>query len=193
MYDFIKGRITELTPTYVVLENNGIGYLVNISLHTYSALYSKTDAHIYLYQVIREDAHIFYGFFDKTEREIFKLLISISGIGANTARMILSSLNPGEIVSAISSGNVSLLKNIKGIGEKTAQRIIVELKDKVVKLYKTDEIFNSKDNTIKDEALSALVMLGFNKNIVMKVLDKVMITDKSLTVEELIKKALKIL
>lgn len=167
--------------------------MVHISLHTYSAITSKTDVYMYLFQVIREDAHIFYGFSDKNEREIFKLLISISGIGANTARMILSSLNPGEVVTAITSGNVSQLKNIKGIGEKTAQRIIVELKDKVGKVQKTDEIFNTKDNTIKEEALSALVMLGFNKNIVEKILDKVMAAEKSLSVEDLIKKALKIL
>ena len=140
MYDFLKGEIRELSPTHVVLENNGIGFFVNISVNTYSKLSEKQDSLLYIYEVIREDTHQLFGFFDKTEREIFLFLISVSGVGANTARVMLSSLSPNEIKNAIIQSDIDLLKSIKGIGAKTAERIIVDLRDKVGKLSDSDKI-----------------------------------------------------
>ena len=191
MYDFIKGEIRELSPTYVILENNGIGYFVNISVNSYSKLSEKQDALLYIYEVIREDTHQLFGFFDKTEREIFLFLISVSGVGANTARVMLSSLTPGEIKSAIFNSDIDLLKSIKGIGAKTAERIIVDLRDKVGKLSESDQITLKIDNTITEEALSALVMLGFPKNKVDKIINIILKENKELRVEDLIKEALK--
>ncbi|MBI9067292.1 MAG: Holliday junction branch migration protein RuvA [Salinivirgaceae bacterium] len=191
MYEYIQGKVAELTPANVVIDNNGIGYFINISLNTYSALSGKENAVVFIHQVIREDANILYGFYNKSERDIFRLLISVSGIGSNTARMMLSSLSPNEISEAILSGNVKLLNSIKGIGAKTAQRVIVDLKDKVGKSEISDEFFTSQSNTNREEALSALVMLGFAKNTVEKVLDKLLKSDPTLMVEELVKKALK--
>ena len=191
MYDFIKGEIRELSPTYVVFENNGIGYFINISVNTYSKLSEKQDALLYIYEVIREDAHQLFGFFDKTEREIFLFLISVSGVGANTARVMLSSLTPNEIKSAIIHSDIDLLKSIKGIGAKTAERIIVDLRDKVGKLSESDQITMKIDNTITEEALSALVMLGFPKNKVDKIINIILKDNKELRVEDLIKEALK--
>ena len=191
MYDFIKGEIRELSPTYVVFENNGIGYFINISVNTYSMLSEKQDALLYIYEVIREDAHQLFGFFDKTEREIFLFLISVSGVGANTARVMLSSLSPNEIKSAIIHSDIDLLKSIKGIGAKTAERIIVDLRDKVGKLSESDQITMKIDNTITEEALSALVMLGFPKNKVDKIINIILKDNKELRVEDLIKEALK--
>jgi Holliday junction DNA helicase RuvA len=193
MYDYIRGRITELTPTFVVIEINGIGYLAQISLHTYSSLKVETEDKLYLHQVIREDAHLFFGFKEKKEREVFRMLISVSGIGANTARMILSSLSPEEVAAAISKENIRLLQSIKGIGAKTAQRMIVELKDKMAKIQGLDEINTPEYNTLTEEALSALVMLGFQKSVVEKAISSITKESKDLTVEELIKKVLKVL
>jgi len=211
MYEYIQGEITELTPTFLIIESGGIGYFINISINTYAQLsdnkvfvtgmdkpgfthsaQGKTGK-IYIHQVIREDAHILYGFINKKEREIFRLLITVSGIGANTARMILSSLLPSEIQQAIIQENVHLLKSIKGIGAKSAQRIIVDLKDKLGKEADVEEIFVSVNNTIKDESLSALVTLGFSKKSVEKVIDKILSESRNdgITVEELVKKALK--
>jgi Holliday junction DNA helicase RuvA len=191
MINYITGSIAELNPASVTIENGGIGYFVNISVNTYSKLDGKKDVKILIHEVIREDAHQLFGFSDKEERDIFRMLISVSGIGANTARMMLSSLSPAEIEKAISESNVNLLKSVKGIGLKTAQRVIVDLKDKVGKQSASGEIFTFEDNTKREEALSALLMLGFVRSAVSKVLDKIIREEKNLTVEDLIKRALK--
>jgi Holliday junction DNA helicase RuvA len=191
MIDYIKGSITQITPTFITLETGGIGYMINVSVHTFSKLEGKIEYKVLIHEVIREDSHQLFGFADNREREIFRLLISVSGVGANTARMMLSSLNPDEIEKAIIGSDVNILKSVKGIGLKTAQRIIVDLKDKVGKQAGSGEIFAFADNTKRDEALSALVMLGFAKSAVSKVLDKIVREEKSLTVEEMIKRALK--
>ncbi len=191
MYEYIQGKVTELNPASVVIDNQGIGYLVQISLNTYSALSGKEQAIVFIHQVIREDAHILFGFYNKTEREVFRLLLSVSGIGANTARMILSSMSPMEIKEAILSGNVTQLNAIKGIGLKTAQRIIVDLKDKIGKTDGGFDFLLPQNNTIREEALSALVMLGFPKNVVEKVLDKLLKENPTASVESLVKQALK--
>jgi Holliday junction DNA helicase RuvA len=159
MLDYIKGEITELTPTHVILEQNGIGYEINITLFTYSKLQGLNPCKIFLHQVIREDAHLLFGFSSPEERKIFRLLISVSGVGANTARMILSSMSSNEVQQAIAEGNVNLLQSIKGIGAKSAQRIIIDLKDKVIKSADTVQLFKSPDNTLKKESLSALEIL----------------------------------
>jgi Holliday junction DNA helicase RuvA len=191
MIDYIKGIVTQLNPASVTVEAGGIGYFISISLSTYSKLDGKTDLKILIHEVIREDAHQLFGFADIEEREIFRQLISVSGVGASTARMMLSSLSPVEIEKAIIGSDVNLLKSVKGIGLKTAQRIIVDLKDKVGKQSGSGEIFAFADNTRRDEALSALVMLGFPKGAVSKVLEKIVREEKDLTVEEMIKRALK--
>jgi Holliday junction DNA helicase RuvA len=191
MIDYIKGTITQITPAFITIETGGIGYFINISLTTFSRLEGKSDLKILVHEVIREDAHQLYGFADKEERDIFRQLISVSGVGASTARMMLSSLSPPEIEKSIISSDVNLLKSVKGIGLKTAQRIIVDLRDKVGKQAGSGEIFALADNTRHDEALSALVMLGFAKSAVSKVLEKIVREGKDLTVEEMIKKALK--
>ena len=191
MIDYIKGSIAKVTPTFVVLETSGIGYFMNISLTTFSELENKTEAKVLAHEVIREDAHQLFGFATDKERDIFRHLISVTGVGANTARMMLSSLSPAELELAIISSDVNSLKNIKGIGLKTAQRIIVDLKEKLGKSSETAEIFASSDNTNREEALSALVMLGFAKSAVSKILDKIVREEKNLTVEAMIKMALK--
>lgn len=191
MIDYIKGTITQVTPAFISIETGGIGYLVNISLTTFSRLEGKKEAKILVHEVIREDAHQLYGFADKEERDIFRHLISVTGVGAATARMMLSSLSPSEVEKSIIGSDVDLLKSVKGIGLKTAQRIIVDLRDKIGKQAGSGEIFALADNTRRDEALSALVMLGFAKGAVSKVLEKIVREEKDLTVEEMIKKALK--
>jgi Holliday junction DNA helicase RuvA len=191
MIDYIKGDISLMTPTFLIMETGGIGYLVNISLTTFSKLETKKEYKILVHEVIREDSHQLFGFADSEERDIFRLLISVSGVGANTARMMLSSLNPGEIEKAILGSDSNLLKSVKGIGLKTAQRIIIDLKDKLGKHAGSDEIFTFADNTKREEALSALVMLGFAKSAVSKILDKIVREEKNLSVEDMIKRALK--
>jgi holliday junction DNA helicase RuvA len=191
MIDYIKGTVTLITPTFLTIETGGIGYLINISLTTFARLEGKSDYKILVHEVIREDSHQLFGFADKEERDIFRLLISVTGVGASTARMMLSSLSPGEIEKAIIGSDVNLLKSVKGIGLKTAQRIIVDLKDKLGKQSGTGEIFAFSDNTKREEALSALVMLGFAKGAVSKVLDKIVREEKNLSVEDMIKRALK--
>ena len=193
MIEYLKGKVTALTPTYLLLETSGTGYFVNISLFSYTMLEGKDEVKILIHEVIREDSHQLYGFLTHDERNIFRLLISVSGVGANTARMMLSSIDPGGIERSILQSDVNALKGIKGIGIKTAQRIIVDLKDKVGKAGISGEIFDLANNTIRDEAFTALVMLGFPKNNVGKVLDQLLREEKDLTVEVLIKKALKIL
>lgn len=191
MFEYIKGDINNLTPTAVIVENHGMGYFINITLNTYSQLSGHTSAQLYLHQVIRDDAHLLFGFKELKEREVFRLLISVSGVGANTARMMLSSLTSEEVKKAIFSNNSKTLQDVKGIGTKTAQRIIIELKDKIGKEDEMGEIVLSLDNTIREEALSALVMLGFAKNSIAKVLDKIIKANAPTSVEELIKIALK--
>jgi Holliday junction DNA helicase RuvA len=191
MIDYIKGTITQVTPTFLTIETGGVGYFVNISLNTFTRLDGKNEYKLLVHEVIREDSHQLFGFADKEERDIFRLLISVTGVGAATARMMLSSLNPAEVEKAVIGSDVNTLKSVKGIGLKTAQRIIVDLKDKVGKQAGTGEIFAFTDNTKREEALSALVMLGFARSAVLKALDKIVKEEKNLTVEEMIKKALK--
>ncbi len=194
MYEFIKGDIIERNPAYIVLETGGIGYYLHISLNTYSRLTGETGVCVFTHQVVKEDAHILFGFADKEERELFRLLISVSGVGSNTARMILSSLEPGEVTQAIVQGNAPLLTKIKGIGAKTAQRIIIDLKDKLSRDSKPLEKLDFGYNTRKEEALSGLISLGFQKTAAEKALAKVLETGGTgLQVEELIRHALKIL
>ncbi len=191
MYEYITGKLTELTPACAVVENNGVGYLIHISLSTYSKLNGATSCTLYLHHVVREDAHLFFGFFSRQERELFRLLISVSGVGPNTARMMLSSSEPDEIQKAISSANVLFLKGIKGIGQKTAERIVVDLRDKINKAGAQDEILTGGHNTMRDEALSALLMLGFSRINTEKVLDKLLAGKSNLNAEDLVKQALK--
>jgi len=191
MYDYITGSVVEKTPTYIILDTGQIGYFIHISLNTYSSLGETGSCKLYIHQIIREDAHLLFGFADQREREIFRQLISVSGVGANTARMILSSMIPDDVVRAINEGDVFALKSVKGIGAKSAQRIIVDLKDKVTKAEQIQEIFESESNTIQEESLSALVNLGFSKSMVEKVIHKIHGEESDLTVEELIKEALK--
>jgi Holliday junction DNA helicase RuvA len=196
MRDYIKGEIAELTPTYVVIETAGVGYFIHITLPTFSFLGDKTSAKLFVYEAIREDSHVLYGFRLQTERQLFLLLISVSGIGANTARMIMSSYTAQEIQEMIASGNVSALNSIKGIGTKTAQRIIVDLKDKIVKGVGGNELVNFIPNAQseqKEEAVSALVMLGFASAASQKVVDKILKEQPTLKVEQLIKSALKMM
>ncbi len=192
MINHINGKITEKTPTHIVVEANGVGYYIHISLTTYSKLVDLNDIKILTYLSIKEDSHTLYGFFDAEERDMFKLLISVNGVGTNTARMMLSSLQSQEISKAILQGNVNELKGIKGIGIKTAQRIIVDLKDKVGKDENiSSDILTFLDNTNRDEALSALVALGFTKATVEKVLHAILKAQPKLSVEALVKEALK--
>ncbi|MGA2406903.1 MAG: Holliday junction branch migration protein RuvA [Bacteroidales bacterium] len=191
MIDYIKGDITRITPTFLIMETGGIGYLINISVSTFTKLEAKKEFKVLVHEVIREDSHQLFGFADGEERDIFRLLISVTGVGANTARMMLSSLSPGEIEKAILGSDADILKSVKGIGLKTAQRIIVDLKDKLGKHAGGGEIFAFTDNTKREEALSALVMLGFAKSSVLKVLEKIAREEKNLTVEDLIRRALK--
>ncbi len=190
MFDYIKGEIDQLTPTNVIIESGGIGYLMHISLNSYAQLNEKTNAKVFIHQVIREDAHLLYGFFSKEEREIFRLLISVSGIGPNTARMILSALSPMETIEAITTGNVMVLKSVKGIGAKTAQRVIVDLRDKVGKTVEKDEIFDVSSNRIKEESLSALATLGFSKSSVIKIVESIISKNPEISVEQLLREAL---
>jgi Holliday junction DNA helicase RuvA len=195
MYDFIEGQLVELTPISATIQAGGFGYLIHISLNTYTELQAiqgkDSLCKLYLHHVVREDAQLFYGFSDKQERSLFRLLISVSGVGAGTARMILSSLTGVELQKAIAEGNVNALKNVKGIGLKTAQRIIVDLKDKIGQVAAGDDKFLVSNNSSKEEALSALVNLGFTKASVEKVLDKIVAAKPSASIEEIIKEALK--
>jgi Holliday junction DNA helicase RuvA len=193
MYEFIEGEIVEKSPAHLVIKAGQIAYFLNISVNTFSRLEDQPNARLYLHHVVREDAELLYGFADREEREIFRLLISVSGVGANTARLILSSMSPAEVKNAILSGNVVALQNIKGIGAKSAQRVIVDLRDKVGKAAETDELFHPQDNTTKEEALSALVALGFPRKTVEKSLAKIMKGGQDQTVEEVVKSALKLM
>ena len=196
MIDYITGSITELTPTSAVLDNHGIGYMINISLTTYDVLNRGTreSATLYIHEAIREDAHLLYGFATKNEREAFLLLITVSGVGPNTARMILSSMSVEEFSQAIAAGNAALLKSVKGVGAKTAQRIIVDLKDKIKPTGDTLlQVKGQADSEVYDEALAALVMLGFSQQASNKVLKSLFAKNPSLSVEVAIKQALKMM
>jgi holliday junction DNA helicase RuvA len=190
MIEYLKGKLAIKTPTYLVIETGGVAYYLNISLQTYSRLPDDESCKIYTHLAIQEDAHTLYGFFDQEERALFRQLISVSGVGASTARMILSSLNAQELQQAITTGDVALLQSIKGIGAKSAMRIIIDLKDKLKKedLY---SLVTPSGNTAKSEALSALITLGFPRASVEKVIDRIIRVDQSMPVEELIKTALK--
>ena len=191
MIAHIQGKLVEKNPTEVVIDCGGVGYHINISLHTYSLLPNADQIKLFTYLQIKEDAHTLFGFFEKSEREIFKMLLSVSGIGASIARTMLSSLEPKQIIQAIASGDVGTVQSIKGIGVKTAQRVILDLQDKVIKLYDLDEVSMVLNNTNRDEALSALEVLGFVRKSSEKVVEKIIKEDPDATVESIIKKALK--
>ncbi|GGW59495.1 Holliday junction DNA helicase subunit RuvA [Winogradskyella epiphytica] len=191
MITHIEGKLVEKNPTDVVIDCNGVGYFINISLHTFAQIPDQENLKLYTYLHVREDAQSLYGFSSKSEREIFKLLISVSGIGTNTARTMLSSLSPDQIKEGIAGGDVALIQSVKGIGIKTAQRVIIDLKDKVLKVYGLDELSITTNNTGKDEALSALDVLGFNKKQSEKVVEKILQTQPDASVEQIIKEALK--
>jgi Holliday junction DNA helicase RuvA len=187
----IRGILIEKTPTYVIIDCGGVGYELKISLNTFSQIGDGEECILFTHFVVREDAQILYGFKETSERELFRLLISVSGVGSATAVMILSSLSPNETKGAILTGDVNTLKSVKGIGAKSAERIIIDLRDKIGKIDGSAAISLTPSNTIKEEALSALVMLGFNKNPAEKALTKILSTGEELTVEELIKRTLK--
>lgn len=197
MIDYIKGELTELTPAIAVVEAAGVGYAMNISLNTFTAIQGKKEVKLYVHEAIREDAHVLFGFAAKKEREMFLLLITVSGVGPNTARMVLSSMSPAELCNSISTGNERMIKTIKGIGLKTAQRIIVDLRDKIVTLGITQEIpaggsiEQPVNNQVKDEAVSALTMLGFSPAPSSKMVVDILKEQPDLKVEQVIKTALK--
>ena len=197
MIDYIKGELTELTPALATVEAAGVGYALNISLNTYSAIQGKKEVKLYAYESIREDAYVLYGFVNKKEREMFELLITVSGVGPNTARMMLSSMSVQELCTAISTGNERIVKDIKGIGKMTAQRIIVDLRDKIVALGIADEIpaggtmAAPVNNAVKDEAVAALTMLGFSPAPTQKVVVAILKEQPDAPVEQVVKLALK--
>lgn len=191
MIEHLKGRLVEFSPAHAIIECNGVGYYCHITLNTFSKLGNSEQVTLKTHLAIREDAHSLYGFYDENERTMFRLLISVSGVGASTGRMILSALSPGELAAAIDSENVDILKSIKGIGTKSAQRIIIDLKDKVQNAGDSVDISQASGNTIKIEALSALVVLGFDKKSGEKALDKVLEENPETSLDELIKQALK--
>ena len=191
MITHIQGKLTEKNPTHVVIDCNGVGYMLNISLHTYSQIPDNENLKLFTHLQVKEDSHTLYGFSSLAEREIFRLLISVSGIGASTARTMLSSLTPKQVREGIAGNDVALIQSIKGIGAKTAQRVIIDLKDKILKIYDIDEVSVYQDNTNKDEALSALEVLGFAKKQAERVVDKIMIAHPDANVETIIKQALK--
>ncbi len=191
MITHIKGKLVEKNPTYLVIECGGLGYVVHISLHTYSQISDEESVKLFTHFHVREDAQSLYGFSTKTEREIFRLLISVSGVGTATARVMLSSMSPKEIQQAIASDDANLLKTVKGIGVKTAQRIIIDLRDKIIKTYDIDTISTSIDNTAREEALSALDVLGFSRKQTQRIIDRVLRDEPTISIENLIKQALK--
>lgn len=196
MIEYIRGEIVELTPTRMIMECAGIGYELNISLNTYSAYHGKATGKIYVYEIIREDAHLLFGFAEKTERELFLMLTSVSGVGPNTARMILSSLPPAELIQTIASKNEAALTGVKGIGQKTAQRILVDLKNKVKPIegvIGSSASPISANEAVAEEAVAALIMLGFQKAASQKVVSSILKSSPALAVEQVIKTALRML
>ncbi|MEJ5266499.1 MAG: Holliday junction branch migration protein RuvA [Bacteroidales bacterium] len=193
MFEYVKGLLVELTPTSAIVETNGLAFNINISLFSYTSLKQGQECKLYLHQIIREDAHILYGFSEKFERELFRNLISVNGVGPNTARLILSSVNPNLIIKAIAEEDVNIFKNVKGIGIKTAQRIVIELKGKNLipeSEFISGEIFTVSNNTLYKDSLNALMMLGFSKPAIEKVLNKIFKENNDINLEEVIKKAL---
>ena len=191
MIAHLQGKLVEKSPTHVVIDCGGVGYHINISLHTYSLLPATDFIKLFTHLQIKEDAHTLFGFVEKSEREIFKLLLSVSGIGASIARTMLSSLDPKQITNAIASGDVVTIQSIKGIGSKTAQRVILDLKEKILKLYDLDEVSMSQNNTNRDEALSALEVLGFVRKTSERIVEKIIKEAPESSVEYIIKQALK--
>jgi Holliday junction DNA helicase RuvA len=197
MIEYIKGQLTDLSPAYATVEAAGVGYGLNISLATFTAIQGSKEVKLWVFESIREDAHVLYGFYSKKEREMFMLLITVSGVGSNTARMILSSMSVSELCNAITTGNERMIKSIKGIGKMTAQRIIVDLRDKVVALGITDEIpvggsmAAPVDSAVRDEAVAALTMLGFSPAPTQKVVVQILQSQPTLPVEQVVKLALK--
>lgn len=191
MITHIQGKLVEKNPTEVVVDCNGVGYLIHISLHTFSKLPEGENVKLFTHLQVREDSHTLYGFSGVTEREIFRLLISVSGVGANTARTMLSSLSPQQVTEAIASNDVVVIQSVKGIGLKTAQRVILDLKDKILKVYGLEDVSAVSSNTNKNEALSALETLGFARKQAEKVCEKIILENPEATVETIIKQALK--
>ena len=192
MYEYITGKLSELTPSYAVVDNNGVGFLINITLNTYAALEGKADVKLFIHQVIREDANILFGFADKYEREIFRYLLDVSGVGPNTARVVLSSMSPAELQNAVVSEDAKLIGRVKGIGPKTAQRIVIDLKDKLKKTASNVDISAvSPQNANREEAIAALVMLGYPKAIAEKTVGAILKSNPTLSAEDLIKQALR--
>ncbi|GGW29701.1 Holliday junction branch migration protein RuvA [Arenibacter certesii] len=191
MITHLRGKLVEKNPTYIVIDCGGVGYFVNISLHTFSKIGDSENVQVYTHLQVKEDSHSLFGFWEKSEREIFRLLLTVSGIGAATARTMLSSLSPSQIRDAIAVGDAKTIQGVKGIGAKTSQRVILDLKDKILKIYDIDELSVPPSNTNKDEALSALEVLGFVRKQAEKVVDKAIAQDSGLSVEDIIKFALK--
>ncbi|HAV53666.1 MAG TPA: Holliday junction branch migration protein RuvA [Aequorivita sp.] len=191
MITHIQGRLVEKNPTDVVIDCNGVGYLINISLHTFSDLPTSENVKLFTHLLVREDAHTLYGFSSVAEREIFRLLISVSGVGASIARTMLSSLAPEQVLDAIAQNDIATIQSVKGIGAKTAQRVILDLKDKILKVYGLSSISTSSSNTNKNEALSALETLGFVRKQSEKVVDAIVKENPQASVEMIIKQALK--
>ncbi len=191
MITHIRGKLVEKNPTYAIIECNGVGYFLHISLNTFSKIPDSEAVVLYTHLSIREDAHTLFGFADKTEREIFKLLISVSGVGPSTARTMLSSMTTDQIQQAIASEDTPTIQSVKGIGAKTAQRVIIDLKDKILKTYELQEDSVNNNNTLKEEALSALEVLGFTRKQVEKMIQKIIQESPSISLENIIKQALK--
>jgi len=193
MIHFLNGKIAEINPTYVVIESSGVGYFVSISLHTYGKIQSLDNVKLLTHHIFREDGQFLFGFFTEEERVVFRLLLGVSGVGANTARMLLSSMTPGEVVESITSGNATNLQKVKGIGLKTAERIIVDLRGKIDRGSYVSENISPRHNTIKQETLSALVQLGFSRQAAEKAVDRAIQSGEVTSVEDVIRLALKYL
>ncbi|MFM1857284.1 MAG: hypothetical protein RLZ05_344 [Bacteroidota bacterium] len=191
MISFLRGQFVEKSPTWVWIDVNGVGYEVHISLHTYSSIQDKTEGLLYTILLVREDAHLLYGFAEKSERDLFQHLISVSGVGASTARVMLSYLKPEELVAAIVQSNVKALESIKGIGKKTAERLVLELKDKLSKIIPLANNSALINNTLQQDALNALTALGIPKQAAAQVVEKTLKANPELGVEDLVKKALR--
>jgi Holliday junction DNA helicase RuvA len=191
MITHLKGKLIEKNPTNIVVDCNGVGYSVNISLHTFSQLPSGENVKLFIHLQVREDSHTLFGFSSKVEREVFRLLISVSGIGASIARTMLSTLSPEQVMEAITQNNIAVIQSVKGIGAKTAQRVVLDLKDKIIKIYGLDEVSLVSSNTNRTEALSALETLGFARKQVEKVCDDIINKNPNASVETIIKQALK--
>lgn len=193
MYAFISGKIAEITPAYAIIDNHGVGYFINITLNTFTAIGEQQEVKLFTHLQVLEDAHNLFGFYTAKERDMFEMLISVSGVGCNTARLILSSLTVNELSTAIANEDIKTIQAVKGIGSKTAQRLVVDLKDKVKKTDYTEETVEAVNSSVKNEALSALVILGFSKNAASKALDKLLKQSPDASVEVLIREALKLL